>query len=397
MVTPCGIRPTSLTLPSLDKLTVQFTVVHGQSSLPPVAHWLANAGVLQPEHFYRPPDDKEKGKPERLGVAVANSLAEFSGRIRPDRNETASLDLIFVDDIHEANLAYDRDAYHLKNYTQKYKLKRQPERISALIVTCPNGENGPAHMLIGKRLRKLQKLRPGLGHAVLRILHESLHKSTRACDPVSGYGWASSNYWMGENDESGQLDEMVGDERANHEEEQEKLPVKERTEFDEKACKEAYEIFRRSDYDETIPKWAGSEHYKRRAIPLVKLAKMRLPRKLRPVMAAALAAVEVLKHAPHPTRIHDLDLFEYCRWEICPYLLRWHCTGNTGNQDSLGQIWDDFMNNEFNAGETNMEANAVFAFHDERSLRNALKRFTLWLRLLHAAENLMLTLKTKII
>ena len=54
-------------------------------------------------------------------------------------------------------------------------------------------------------------------------------------------------------------------------------------------------------------------------------------------------------------------------------------------------FWDDYLNNEYQAGETNLTANSAFLWNqgEPAGIVNAFHRFADWCRTLQAAENLL--------
>jgi PRTRC genetic system protein F len=374
------IAPAALSLPGVAKDIPGTFIVRadpGADNLTPIAAALAGAGILAPEHW--------QGNTSR---AVAAALSALAKHHRPRPIVTLRLD--FIDDTAEADLHYKG-----ANESYNYHYKVKATRIGALVVRCNSDK--PYHALIGHTLRQLEASHPHLGQSILHWLHEAFSKSSRALDPIAGYGWCQGNYWMGENDESMVLDEQLSEAEFYHKGEQDKLPKNKRVPWDEKTKAAAIanmNLFTKKNYDDAIPAWAGSGHTARGVFGPDRLARLRVRRQFRPIMAAAAAAGRLAIHAPHCYNINDVTDFECCRWEICPFLLRWY-RPSFKDQDPLGMIWDDFMNNEFQGGETQMDVNAVFAWHDNRSLIAALKRFELYCRLLQAAEDLLRTLNPR--
>ena len=382
------IAASALTLPALEGIPAKFSV---KSSAPnainEAAHALVDAGRLTSKHWSLAKGDSRQ--------AIALSLADVAYTARPQ--PLARLDVVLVDDTAKADLEYDHNCN--EEYNHRYKVKAG--KLGAIVVRCVTAEDGPYHAVIGTRLAQLEAARPGLGHAVLHWLHEALDKSSRGCDPIDGFGWAQGNYWMGEMDETQTLEEQMDEAESFHNSQQAELPKKERKEFDHDEARDQIEIFTRAEFDEAIPKWAGSEHNGfRKVLKPAQLARLRFPGRsseairFKKIIAATLACCAAVKGTPHLAEMTDIVCFEQLRYEICPFLLRWKWS-QSSDQDPLGQIWDDYMNQEFEHGETNMTVNAAFAFHDAASLAHAVKRFERYCRILQTAENLIRELKSK--
>lgn len=273
-------------------------------------------------------------------------------------------------------------------YEHKYKFKATPSLLSTLsLVVDPLR---PIHRNIGPNLRRMEKHREGLGQTVLKTINDGLGECCRGMTPRTGIDWASNAYWCGEANE----DYRVEDELENHlidnyNYEKGKLPqgadvIKE---IGKPPTAADVDIFRRKDYDAAIPGWAGTGRIQ--SWSLVKLARFRTAdKKLRRVVAATTALRSQIK----PTRedINDLACFETTSWDVTPFILRWN-----GHADPLGQIYDDVLNPEFESGDTDMETNAIFAFHDERSLAHALRRLRRYLELMQLCENLIRLIGTE--
>ncbi|MGN6644283.1 MAG: hypothetical protein ACTHKU_14930 [Verrucomicrobiota bacterium] len=371
------VAASALSLPTLEGVPANFTVrpPNGES-IEQAALALVDGDILQARHW--------KGD---IRAAITDALHEVAIRNRPE--PLATLRLLVMDDSVAANLEPERSVrnWNHSEYAQRRKLD-EPAKIGALIV-CYDEE--PYHAVIGPQIQALEKYRPGLGQTVLYWLNAALDRSSRALTPASGIGWAQSNYWMGEGDETLRVEEELGDLEWNWEERQKALPKKERKPFNREAAIAEAGIFTLKEYNAAIPPWAGTKN--RPVLSLPKLARLRVEPSVRKIILATIAAAEIVRRAPHIAKINDIGCFEMCRWEICPFLLRWN--RDRSNQDPLAMLWDDFMNQEYQTGETNMEVNSVFAWHDAASLRGAVKRFALWCRILQAGETLLRTLKPR--
>lgn len=350
----------------------RFSIHAKSDALTATALDLANLGVLQDGHWNG-----------NVREAVTEAFRDMSYKLVP--NPLAEYTLLVVEDTVAADLEYDSShGYHIEHNLPVSKDKRvRSPKISALVLTFNN--EAIVHRVIGPAIKRLEKKRPGLGQSVFYWLHTAFSESVRAVDPVDGYGWAQMNYWGGEMDESMRLEDEMDFMRSDHEQKQAKLPKAQRTEFDEAAAIKAIGIFSLADYNQTIPPEFGSKFSHR-----PKLTLNQLTRHVRPELANAIKVVAgLLKERKHKSEINDVGHFEKCRWEMSPYLLRWHCTDDRKSQDPLAQIYDDYMNDAMQSGEDMLDVNAVFAWHDAETLASAVQRFESYCRLLHAAENLL--------
>lgn len=365
------VAPASLSLPALaENVPAGFVIsCTDGNGLADAAATLADAGILLPEHW--------KGD---VRSAVSAAISGVAVRARP--KGLAIFDVSFVDDVVEADLQY--------NHSRSDYEERHNGKAGALIVKHTMNDEGAFHAVIGPQLKRLEEHCPGLGHAILRVITTAFEKSARACDPVTAFGWAQGNYWMGEPDESMVLEEQMDDLKSYHEEQQKKLPPEKRKPFSREDAIKELGLFTAADYNKAIPVWAGSGHFNhKKTIPARRLSKLRVARKYRPLIKAALDAWKLINSTPRAPLMHETGDFELVRWEMTPYILRWHCPGNREGQDPIAMIYDDFMNQEYQAGETQLEVNTVFAFHDSDSLVDAVRRFETWCQMLHAAENLL--------
>lgn len=365
-------------LPSLELIPPSFVANanSGDSLLKSCAMALMEAHILCPEHLgslgqLPYPDDD-------LKQLVATAISNTAHKARP--RPVAQLDLVLADNPTRVDLEHAR-------YEDE-----KPARVGLILVQCHAG--CPVHMLIGPRILELEVVHPGLGQTVLHWLSAGLDRTTRALDPVTGHGWAQMVYWQGEPDESQRLADELCDAADYWDQQQADLPESERKPFDEVAAVKEINLFSLKEYNAAIPPWAGSEHGEAR-LTVAQLRELRVPRQWRRVVNATLAVEEVLRNAPAACELNDLSRFEMTRWEICPFLLRWsrEFRGSHTIQDPLAMIWDDFLNAEYQGGETNLAANAAFAWHDPQSLVAAVRRLELWCRILAAAETLLTALR----
>jgi PRTRC genetic system protein F len=355
----------ALSLPALENIRTRFSIAASDADLTNAAVAMVDAKILRPEHWV---GDTVQ--------SIAAALSDIAVKQRPD--PWATLNVVMVDDLKKHDLDGD------SNYNHKYKV--ETKRIGGLVVSCRSDH--PVQLVIGHTIRALEAYRPRLGHAVACYLNGIFAVSSRALDSIEGYGWAQGNYWQGELDETYWLDEQLDDaEGYHHESENKKLPAKDRKPFDREAAIKEMDLFTKAKFDESIPLWAGSGHNKIKPMSLKSLQSIRVPPPFRKILKATIAAAQGIKRSPHPYGVNDICEFDGGRYEICPYLLRW-----TGYGDVLGQIWDDFLNNEYQNCETQMDVNAVFAFHDDRSMVKAIRRFEIYCRNLTLAENLLRSL-----
>lgn len=373
--TPARTAGTSvLTLPEFDRaIPGHWSWGKDCQGLNDAAIALADAGILLPEHW----------QDNSLQSSVSNAISALGDRLLP--NPLTEYTLLLGDQSNKQGLGlcWDESSYpkdkHLPDGTQ----------VGALAVTF-DIEN-ICHRLIGPAIQQLEDHHAGLGHTVLFWLNTSFQKSSRAVTPVTGIDWARHNYWMGEDDEAERVEEEMDFARNEHAHQQSKLPPNKRVPFDEAAALKNVELFRKADYDAMIPEWAGSKFSHKPKLSLQQLARFRS--KFPAVIPATLAAASLLEELNRKKLLNGLldnSMFDSVHWEPTPYLLRW--SFGKKKMDSLGQIYDDYMNEMMNTGEIMLDVNAVFAFHDGPSLVRAIRRFEIYGRVLNAAENLLATI-----
>jgi PRTRC genetic system protein F len=327
---------------------------------------LAEAGVLRPEHWH--------GGPAASIVAAFTDLAH-----QHLPNPLAEWQLSFTDDAcndeHEGHLgAYDTGG---------------PDPVGAIILTHNNQHI--VHRVIGPSILKLENQRPGLGQTVLCHLHDAYSVTCQALDPVDGFHWCSYQYWQGEEDESQRLEEEL----ANNED----YMQRDGKPFNREATIKELNIFKRSDYDSAIPPQFGSRfsHTPRLSErELVRHSALRTPHSA--IITATLDIIPLLKRLRRKYKNRRLDergKFERVRTECTPYLLRWHCNQAHTSQDPLAQVYDDTMNEFFQAGEDFIDVSGAFVWHDADTLRDAVQRFTDYLDVVRVADALLAALSPK--
>lgn len=379
------IAPACLSLP-LIQVPAQFSVVKKPTAeLTAAALALVEGGWLTPAMY--------QAHQGNLAACIADSISTVAKAARP--RPLANLSALVADSGEHAEVGDGVDEYN-----RLYK--QSAGEVGALVVSNPTEK--PIHRLIGPGIMALEKVRAGLGATTLYWLSSALNKTTGACDPITGLGWAQGNYWSGETDETMALEDRLEEERSYYQEQQENLPAAERQPFDEDEAIKHIDLFTREKYDEKIPRWVSD--LRRPALTNEQLSRIRLPARSKTLaevfsgtpdfIPALINVAELAAAAPHGYQTHDGGCFESIRWEICPFLLRWQRgeadpakANGDWVQDHLGMIWDDYMNNEYQNGEANMHAVAAWAWHDGPSLIAAMHRFDRWCRLLQAAETLL--------
>jgi PRTRC genetic system protein F len=364
----------------------------GSGQLKTCALALADAGILRPEHMdhlqvhgqHKPNQTlaatfKAETEPAAKHLIEA-ALADVARRARP--NPRVKLAVTLAGEVSALDAGCDL---------------RCNERKGGLLVACDS--SNPIHLEIGPNIQRLENRHPGLGQTALYWLSEGLGTTVRACDPRTAIHWASHNYWRGENDESEWLGEQLDDLEHYHQERQAKLPEAQRTPFSREAAIKEIGLFTRADLDKELPKAICSGKPKLTRRRLIELRNHTTS----PIIRIIDAILKVMAHRPNESRHtalkNDLGLIECTSWFVCPYLLRW-CRSGRGDwhkvQDSLGMFWDDYMNNEFQAGETSLTANSAFLWDSNpKSMVDAFRRFEAWCRALQAAENLLTAIQPR--
>ena len=375
-----------LALPSLVGIPVAFVSrdAAGNGQLKACATTLADAGILRPEHMgllRRQPKPNQtlaavfKAESEPVAKQLIEiALADLARQHRP--NPRVKLSVIVASDCALFN-------------QEDYDSLKCDYAAGGLLVSCDC--QNPVHLEIGPNLQRLEQSHPGLGQTVLYWISRGLDTTVRACDPRTAIHWASNNYWQGEDDESGWLEEQMDDAEHYHKERMAKLPESERTPFDSALAAQELGTVTRAKVEQELPQHICSGKPK-----LSRQALLRLRRKThQPITHIIDATLAVMKCQPDSKDApkNDLGHLEFCSWFVCPYLLRWHrpAKGDEEEQDSLGMFWDDYLNNEYQAGETNLTANSAFLWKQDEptGIVNAFHRFADWCRTLQAAENLL--------
>ncbi len=99
--------------------------------------------------------------------------------------------------------------------------------------------NSWEEIFIGKKIEELEKKIPGFGRTVIGLITRATYEKSMYCvTPAETYGMCQMNYWMGEEDESSILEEMIGEMDAE--------------EFEEQSL----DVFKKSDLYAHMPEWA---------------------------------------------------------------------------------------------------------------------------------------------
>lgn len=369
----------SISLPRLSaKVRKGFSIQSASNSLPWFADTLATEGILTPDHWQR-----------------------------ADRNPSASCRIALHDwvrDLRPKGLANLCLSYHDTAARELW--------LEASDGDHNHGNDGAFFVVmdgklfigeVGKTLSAIEENAPRHGAALMWLIHRGLTLTTGSLDPRSGFYWCQDQYWMGEVDESLALEELCdhnglrereADEQTGEVPPHNQPQTKQERDLNRAEAAEHFEIFRRADYDQHIPTWAGSEmethtlpvsqFVERCPIPKASLATVFTWPEI--VAAAArveseIKAVEKLKRTYEPHLYDDPKCYSM-DYHICPFLLRWH------NDDPLTRIYDDVMNDLFNAGEASLDKVSVFFFNKD-TLADALHRLKLYLQLLQSTETLL--------
>ena len=378
---------TALTLPSLAGIPAAFVSrdTSGTGQIKACAVTLADAGILRPEHIslLRQP------KPNQTLAAVfkaetelvAKQLIEIALADLARQNRPRPLVKLAV------MVASDCSLFNQDDYDSL----RCNETKGGLLVSCDC--QNPVHLEIGPNLQRLEQRHPGLGQTVLYWLSEGLNATVRACDPRTAVHWASYNYWQGGDDESDYVEEQMDDLEHYHKEQQAKLPEAERKPFSREVAIKEIGVFTRAEFDQQIPQAICSGKPKLSHPQLVRLRS----RTRQPVTRIIDATLAVMQCRPGDAPKNDLADLEFTSWYVCPYLLRWHRPDKGDAQDPLGMIWDDYLNNEYQAGETNLTANGAFLWRQDEpnGIVNAFRRFETFCRTLQVAEDLLTAMQPR--
>jgi PRTRC genetic system protein F len=346
----------------------------GDDGLPTFARWLVEAGVFQIRHWAN----------GNLAASCEQALREFCHAARPQ--PLVKMNLVFSEaDGHQTDWSESPRAY-----ARRHQLKAAPAKIGVLNLHTDPLE--PEHLNIGPTLRALEERRTGFGQTVLHTLESGLAQSCRGCGPRSAYEWAQHIYWCGEPDETLRHQEELDDRLSMWEENVKRDPEN----AGPKPTLADVEGLKKSDFDQAIPGWAGSGAIKPWSLRKLKHSRFpkgraaRVPHE-KEIARATLALKQALQPAKSAPHFNDLGLFDHGCWEVVPFILRWN-----GYADPIGQIYDDVLNNEIEAGEREMDLNAIFAFHDGPTLRRALTQLQRYLHIMQLCENLIRLIGAKI-
>ncbi len=357
-----------LALPTIGPgVPAKVAFISGDEGATDFARWLAEADVLTLRHWAN----------GNVVASCAHALREFCHAARP--RPLAKMTLSFTDDdVHLSTWSAAPGAYQ-----RQYELKQPPAKLGCLCLHIDS--MSPVHLNIGPALRHLETRREGLGQTVLATLDRGLWQSCRGCGPRAAYQWAQYIYWASEADESMRHQEELDDMLGLWEQRRKENPK----DAGPKPTLNDVEGFKKSDFDRAIPGWAGSGRIQ--SWPVRKLQQCRA---LKPAEQEIVRATIALKQLLRPRGwfgASDLQLFDHGCSEVVPFILRWN-----GYNDPIGQIYDDVVNNEMEAGEREMDTNAIFAFHDGPSLRRALKKLRRYLVTTQLCENIIRLIGEKI-
>ena len=392
----------ALALPSLARVPVSFASsdAHGSNEVKAVATALAEAGILRPEHMdqlYR--HMLQRVKPNQTlaqtfkteSEPAAQRLIEIALEDLTRRNRPKPLVKLGVM-VASDTMMFNHDGYDsLGNSDDDARDK------GGLLVSCDC--QNPLHLEIGPNIRRLEQRHAGLGQTVLHWLSKGLNNTVRACDPCTALEWCSNNYWMGDSDEGERVEQEIDE--PYYEAQQKLLPADQRKPFNRADEIKALDIYSRADFDREFPNEICGGEPKLDKRQLLKLRS----HTRQPLTRIIDATLEVMSQAgPHlQDTKNDLGLLAYASWFVCPYLLRWHRPDgevkNDHGQDSMGMFWDDYLNQEYQAGETNLTANSAFLWHQgsPKQIADAFHRFAAWCRILQSAENLLTSIQPRTI
>jgi len=392
----------ALALPSLARVPVAFAAGNaaGSDHLKACAIALADAGILRPEHMKQLYRHLRPSKPNQTLAAtfkfesepaakhlIEIALEDVTRRNRP--NPLVKLGVMVASD----TSLFNQDGYDsLGNNDDDARDK------GGLLVSCDC--QNPLHLEIGPNIQRLEQRHPGLGQTVLYWLSNGLNATVRACDPCTALEWCSNNYWMGDQDESERVEQEIDE--PYYEAQQKLLPEAQRKPFDRVAEIKALDIYTRAEFDQEFPRNICSGQPKLSSRQLLRL-RSRTRQPLIRIIDATLDVMSQRVEGHQPDTKNDLGLLAYASWFVCPYLLRWHRPDgeikNDQGQDSMGMFWDDYLNQEYQAGETNLTANSAFLWHQgsPTEIAHAFHRFAAWCRTLQASENLLTSIQPRTI
>ena len=356
---------------------------------------LVDARFLRPEHL---------PKTGTLFQAIESALKQFGDQARSTR--LAQLSIVVTDSLDTFEVEYetyarDQKISPRKLFSGKPPLKQkfsdeQPDRLGAVILAQ---DYESIHIgIIGPALEILDAAMPRLGQSVLTILNNGLMSSCRALTPSYAHCWASNHYWMGEEDETSFLHEemnnLVDDIQSTHKTNNPNLPE---LTYDQvvQRVKEQINLFTIADLEADIPRefWAANQKSLKSLPTKIHARGHQLPIKdvfwiedAWPKILAACTKVKAL--ARRDCRSDNGYSYQVSEHSV-PFLLRMH------DRDCMGRILDDRFNMEIEGGETEMDVNSFFLWHDAASLRRAFQRLENMLQLIQACEELITLLESK--
>ena len=249
---------------------------------------------------------------------------------------------------------------------------------------------------IGPALEALEAW-PGLGVTILDILETALSSCTRVLSPGYAACWASAQYWMGEDDESGRLEEelacIVDDVQAAHKKQNPKAPPLTLQQIIDANI----DILTRAQLEKDIPpKWHAGTRTPLKVLPrrlgkpkpngTAKLVHIFQMQENWPQIAQACQDIFALKDLD---RHADNGFCEGLCHDAVPYVLTMR------DRDCITRIYDDAINQHLEGGEAELDVNSIFLWHDGPSMRRAAQRALNFLRVTNACENLLQLLKLK--
>ena len=331
----------------------QFSHHSRSDRLTAVATQMARRGWLTREHW--------RGD---IRNAVTAAFTDLARRELP--KPLATYSIIITENLH-GRCVYSEGP----RYQEEHKLDTETIVSGIVFHFLPDDL---VHRCIGPAIQRLEKRRDGLGRTVLYWLNHAFESCARSLNPLTAHEWASYCYWMGESDESLRLEEEIGDFKKGEEAQREAAMAQIRQ-----------DMFTRDKLETELP-----AQYSR----LLTKPPLTLRQAVRTLHEHRLSSVELeaaaaIPRETKPRDLNDLYSFDWCHHQVMPYLIRWQVNSDRTSQDRLAQIYDDTMNDMMQCGETQMDVNAIFAWHDESTFVDAVQRFTVYLRRIRIAENLL--------
>jgi len=378
---------TGLTLPSLPAdIVTGFEVQSRQVAT--FAEGLVTAGL--PLHW-----------PEAPGSSLLDAVtAALTGLGQRERGPgLAQITLTVTDDL---DSVVPIEECYVKDRNGGRPLPQSPSRGSALsaFVIGINMQDDMHIATVGPRLAALARW-ARVGPSVMKILSRGLGRCTNSINPHNALDWASAHYWQGEKNESGEMKDELKDARCYATQQVKKGELKKMPADAELSAQMSF--FTRAQFDAAIPReFTGGRFIKHlpETLDAGSLANLSdrfaaeagsAPPEITwaqtywPAIRAACLAIQSAARADTTQ-----DRCEQTAWECIPIMLRW------AEDDCLIRIMDDTINHLFECGDLDLSANAVFLFHDQPTLVNALARLTNFLRLTRACEALIQLLTTHI-